>query len=203
MDFHKLPGSQSAIGSVFRVRANRAGSEFIVIERNKNLRGGEPSLFDPPGAVGARACAVGARPSGRKSEGGKPRPSPGFGFFVSFTRPAPPERQASRSLSSITRSSPLCHPAAPARPYPAPRAGSRSNSRQASGPRHPARAFPVRRRASTMVGTVTSQGGALGERGRLGRFAAGWASLWRLCSSGLALGPRFFPPLLVSAPQLL
>lgn len=152
MDFHKLPGSQSAIGSVFRVRANRAGSEFIVIERNKNLRGGEPSLFDPPGAVGARACAVGARPSGRKSEGGKPRPSPGFGFFVSFTRPAAPERQASRSLSSITRSSPLCHPAAPARPHPAPRAGSRSNSRQASGPRHPARAFPVRRRASTMVG---------------------------------------------------
>ncbi|XP_027380018.1 U6 snRNA-associated Sm-like protein LSm2 [Bos indicus x Bos taurus] len=151
MDFHKLPGSQSAIGSVFRVRANRAGSEFIVIERNKNLRGGEPSLFDPPGAVGARACAVGARPSGRKSEGGKPRPSPGFGFFVSFTRPAAPERQASRSLSSITRSSPLCHPAAPARPHPAPRAGSRSNSRQASGPRHPARAFPVRRRASTML----------------------------------------------------
>ena len=97
MDFHKLPGSQSAIGSVFRVRANRAGSEFIVIERNKNLRGGEPSLFDPLGAVGACACAVGARHSGRKSEGGKPRPSPGFGFFVSCTRPAPPEPQASRS----------------------------------------------------------------------------------------------------------
>ena len=203
MDFHKLPGSQSAIGSVFRVRANRAGSEFIVIEMNKNLRGGEPSLFDPLGAVGACACAVGARHSGRKSEGGKPRPSPGFGFFVSCTRPAPPEPQASRSLSSITRSSPLCHPAAPARPHPAPRAGSRSNSRQASGPRHPARAFPVRRRASTMVGTVTSQGGALGERGRLGRLGAGWASLCRLCSSGLALGPRFSPPLLVSAPQLL
>ncbi|XDC85616.1 hypothetical protein R6Z07F_016789 [Ovis aries] len=80
-------------------------------------------------------------------QGGCTGPSCGTGF----TRPVPPEPQASRSLSSITRSSPLCHPAAPARPYPAPRAGSRSNSRQASGPQPPARAFPVRRRASTML----------------------------------------------------
>lgn len=92
-------------------------------------------------------------------------------------------------------------PAAPARPRPAPRAGSRSSCRQAFGPLHPALALPVRRApsgASTMVGTVTSQGGALGERGRLRRLGAGQGSLWGLCSSGLALGPRTFPSILSS-----
>lgn len=197
MDFHKLPGSQSAIGSVFRVRANRAGSEFIVIERNKNLRGAKPVFLTLRAQLGPAPARWELAPPGGSRKAGSPAPLPALAFSSVLPGRLPLSRDPavrSPSLGALRCASPLRLPPAPARPHPAPRAGLRSNSRQASGPRHPARAFPVRRRAggaSTMVGTVTSQGGALGERGRLGRLGAGWASLWRLCSSVLALGPRF------------
>ncbi|XP_015104298.2 U6 snRNA-associated Sm-like protein LSm2 isoform X1 [Vicugna pacos] len=94
---------------------------------------------------------MGARRSGRKSKGRKPRPFPGFSVPSALHHrlsASPPRALLHPSELSAAR------PAAPARPRPVPRAGSRSSSRPASGPRHPALAFPVpqaARGASTML----------------------------------------------------
>ncbi|XP_070312866.1 U6 snRNA-associated Sm-like protein LSm2 [Odocoileus virginianus] len=157
MDFHKLPGSQSAIGSVFRVRANRAGSEFIVIERNKNLRGAETVFSTLRAQLGPAPARWELAPLGGSRKAGSPAPLPALAYSSVLPGRLPLSRDPavrSPSLGALRCASPLRLPAAPARPHPTPRAGSRSNSRQASGPRHPARAFPVRRRAggaSTML----------------------------------------------------
>ena len=115
-----------------------------------------------------------------------------------YSPPCPPRAAILRGAVLHPSEQSAALPAAPARPRPAPRAGWRSSCRQALGLLPPALALSVRRApggASTMVGTVTSQGGALGERGRLG---AGRGSLWGLCSSGLGLGTRTFTSILSS-----
>uniref|UniRef100_A0A8C6BQR9 U6 snRNA-associated Sm-like protein LSm2 n=1 Tax=Monodon monoceros TaxID=40151 RepID=A0A8C6BQR9_MONMO len=112
------------------------------------------ALPDARAAAGARACAVGACYSGRKSEGGKLRPFPGFGVPLGSIPPPPPRAASPRGAVLHPSELSAALPAAPARPRPAPRAGSRSSCRQAFGPLHPALALPVRRApsgASTML----------------------------------------------------
>ena len=80
MDFHKLPGSQSAIGSVFKVRANRAGSEFIVVERNKNLRGGEPAFSTQRAQLEPAPARWELAPLGGSRKAGSPASLPALAF---------------------------------------------------------------------------------------------------------------------------
>lgn len=140
-----------------------------------------------PRPQAGRACAV--SPRRRLSGDRKPRPAPPRAL-------APPVSPVSRI--PVLAGAALLHPellaALPPRLAP-PQGPPALASRPASGPGLQALAFPVRpaaRRASTMVGTVTSQGGALGESARVGRLGLGWGS-W--------LRPGF-PPLLVPALQV-
>nr|XP_002714328.2 U6 snRNA-associated Sm-like protein LSm2 [Oryctolagus cuniculus] len=91
-----------------------------------------PASPTPLATTPAHACAVVAVRPRRKWDGRSPAP------FPAASRA--PAHRLSRSHKPFARSP--CVPGAlraPARPRPAPRAGSCSGSRPASGPRHPAR----------------------------------------------------------------
>lgn len=120
------------------------------------------SVFKTRVTARARACVVQARQSGRKWEGRKTRPFPGLSAPWALSRRFSPSREFAALLPLLRASAALF--VAPARFRPAPRAGSHPGCRPAPSPLFPALAFQVRpaaRGLSTMVGTVTSQGGAL------------------------------------------
>lgn len=111
MDFHKLPSSQSAIGSVFRVRANRAGSEFIVKERNKNLRGGEPAFLTLRAQLGPAPARWELAPPGGSRKAGSPAPLPALAFSSVLPGRLPlsrdPAVRSPPSLGALRCASPL------------------------------------------------------------------------------------------------
>lgn len=172
-----------------------------MVERNKNLKAvSQP--FQPNRRSWGLRLRGGSSPLREEVERRKPRPSPGFGSPPVLPGRFPLSRKPAVLCPPSLRSSPLCHPAAPARPYPAPRAGSRSNSHgppaTAPGPCLPG---PAESKHHGRYRDVT-KGAPLGSAGGWD----GWGRGGRPFGGFVPLGWRWaldFPPLLVPAPQVL
>jgi hypothetical protein len=139
------------------------------------------------------ACAVSAYRPRRMSEDRKSRPFPGFTIPSALSHPLSQSFE-SAALSPSILGGFLGAPFAPAWSRPSPRADSRSSSRPASGQLQSALSFsvgPAACGASTMVGTVTSQGSAGAGRGRFGSWGLGgslvFLFLWAEVRPGLSL----------------
>lgn len=126
-----------------------------------------PRSSEPPAAARPRLRRA-APPRRRNSGGRKPRPS------IGFSVPSSRDPRASRAL-------PFRTPSFPRRFPPRPTRGLALRFPPALWPRLQALAFPVRsaaRCASTMVGTVTSQGGGWGRGGGRGYVRLRWSWPW-------------------------